>query len=139
MADITVTAKLVRPLPGALSIRVQAGSALNVGDAVYMASDGKVDPTDADAAVSAPVLGIVISAPNGALAAVLDDWVDVVFVGRVTGFSGMTPGIAVYNSITAGRVADTRGLTGDFPFVVGYALTAETVLVNPFADQFIAV
>lgn len=140
MADVTVTAKNVRLLPGAIAVSFKAGGSLNVGDAVYLASDGDVEQADADAAASAQVIGVVVSAPNGATSAVAGDPVDVVVHGRVCGFSGLTPGALLYASTTAGKIADAApaASSGDYKWIVGRAVTATTILVAPFTDDFAA-
>ena len=140
MADITVTAADVRPLPGAIIQRFTAGAALSVGDAVYIASDGDVEKADADVAASAQAIGIVVSAPDGATSASAGDAVDVVVYGPVTGFSGMTPGNLVYASVTAGKVADAApaATSGDYKWIIGRAVSAVTIFVAPFTDDFAA-
>ena len=140
MADITVTAASVRPMPGAVIQRYQAGEAMDIGTAVYLKSDGKVWKADADAAASSMAIGLVVSAPNGATAAAADDYVDVVVRGVVTGAASMTPGGLVYSSTTAGAVADASpaGSSGDYRWIVGYAVSATGIYVMPFTDNFAA-
>ncbi len=131
MADITVTAADVRPLPGAVIEAYDAGGALSVGDAVYMAADGDVEEADASAAGTAYAIGIVVSITNaatGATTAAAGDKVDVCTAGRVTGFSGMTPGDVLYMSDTAGALADAAGTTSH---KVARARSAVTIFVNP--------
>ena len=137
MADITVTAADVRPLPGAVIQRFTADAALNVGDAVYIKSDGDAAQADADDATQAQAVGIVASAPNGATSAAAGDTVDVVVAGPVTGFSSMTPGALCYASTTAGKVADAApaGASGDYKWIIGRAISATTILVGPFTDD----
>ncbi|MBN1430453.1 MAG: hypothetical protein JXB07_18935 [Anaerolineae bacterium] len=141
MADVAFTGADIRVLPGVQPFRIKAGAAIPVGHAVYVAADGDVEQGDADAAASAQVVGIVVSAPNGVTTCADQDMLDIAGPGcRVTGFSGMTPGTLVYASVTAGRIADTRpaGASGDFAWIVGVALNATTILVMPFTDIFTA-
>ena len=128
MADITVTALDVKPLPGSVIERHTAGGALAVGDFVYMAADGDVEEADASAAGTAYAIGQVVSAPNGALAAVAGDIVDICVLGRVAGFSGMTPNDVLYMSDTAGALADAAGTTSH---KVARARSAVIVHINP--------
>ena len=140
MADVTVTATDVRPMPGAKIERFTAGGSLTVGNAVYIASDGDVEQADADAAASAQAVGIVVSAPNGGTTASAGDAVDVVVGGGVAGFSGLTPGQLLYASTTAGAIADAApaAASGDYKWIVGRAKSATVVLVGPFTDDFAA-
>lgn len=137
MADITVVAANVRPLPGAQTLRLVSHEALTVGQFVYINSDGEAQLSDADAAASAIVVGVVVSvAASSRTVSVAGEVVDVLWMGRVTGFSGMTPGIHVYVSTTAGAASDARyaGSSGDFVYEIGIALNATDILVRPFAD-----
>jgi len=128
MADISLTAADVRPLPGAIVERYDAGGALAAGDAVYMADDGDVEEADASAAGTAYTIGIVVSGPDGKTSFVAGERLDVVTWGRVTGFSGATPGDVLYQSDTAGALADAAGTT---EHKVGRARSATVVFVCP--------
>ncbi len=131
MADISLVAADIRPLPGAVIESYDAGGALGIGDLCYMASDGDVEEADASAAGTAYAIGIVVSISNaatGALTAAAGDRVDVCTYGRVTGFSGMTPGDVLYVSDTAGVMADAAGTTSH---KFARARSAVTVFVNP--------
>jgi hypothetical protein len=134
MADVTVTAADVRPLPGAVVMRFNAGGTLTPGQAVYVASDGDVEAADADAAASAIVLGIVVAGPNGKVSFSAGERVDVVVLGPVTGFSGMTPGGHAFVSTDAGDIGNAApaGSSGDYVYVVGLITAADTILVRPF-------
>lgn len=137
MADVTFTAADVRPLPGGNIVPMDAGGAITVGHAVYIAADDDAEGADADASLSSMAIGICVSAPNGKTAAVLGDRIDVALAGtRVTGFTGLTPGTLMYASVTTGRISDTRpaGASGDFAWIIGIAWNATTILVNPFTD-----
>jgi hypothetical protein len=137
MADVTRTAADVRPLPGATIASFNAGGALTLGDAVYVAADGDVEAADADAALSSYAIGIVVAIEGGKTTAAAGNRVDIALPGsRVTGYSGLTPGVLMYSSVTAGRIADARpaGASGDFAYVIGIAVSATTILVMPFSD-----
>lgn len=136
MAAITVTAADVRPpnLTQTIIRRFTAGGTVNVGDVVYVAADGDVEQADADAQASAQAIGIAVSV-NGTTqtAAAAGDEVDVCVFGPLNWGASMTPGSVVYVSVTAGKGDHTAvaGASGDFSFVVGRALTATTIFVNP--------
>lgn len=134
---LTVTAADVRPLPGAIVRRFTAGAAIDVGAPVYVASDGYVEEADADAAASCVCVGIcVASNPNAAsqTAVAEGEECDVVVLGPVTGFSGMTPGTYAFVSTTAGGLEATApaGSSSDYVGVVGIIISATEILVNPF-------
>jgi hypothetical protein len=134
MTDISQTAALVRPLNGAIVRRKTAGGVVNVGDAVYIASDGDVEQADADAVASAQARGIVVAVgTTGATAAAAGDPVDIVTHGPVAiGASGLTDGAAVYVSTTAGKMDQTApAAAGDYPFVIGWAESDGVVYVQP--------
>lgn len=131
MAAITVTAKNIRPLPGAVVRRFSAGGSINVGDTAYIASDGDVERAQAGTAAGSVAtfsVGLVVSAPMGGTIAAAGEPVDVAMYGPVDGFSGMTPGDMLYQSSTAGRLDDAAGSVSH---KVARALSATVVFVNP--------
>jgi len=134
MAAIEVAAVQIRPLNGALVRRFLAGAALNVGDAVYVDSSGEVQPADADALDSAQARGIVVAVGTaGATSAGGGAAVDVVTHGAVAlGTDELTPGAAVYVSVTAGKLDHTApAASGDYPFVIGWAENDGVLYVQP--------
>jgi hypothetical protein len=139
MTALTVTAKNVSPLPGAIVREFIAGSAVAVGDLVFMASDGFVDPTDADNATALATIGICVAAGNeGAEAAAVGDPVSVVIFGPVIGFSGNTPGDLAYASPTAGEIEDAAPATGDYLVIVGVVISTTILLVNIWTSDLAA-
>jgi len=132
MADITVTATDVRPLPGATIERFIAGGAITVGDTGYMASDGDIEEAAASAVGTTYAIGVVVSVVNGATdgatVAAAGDTVELVTWGKVTGFSGMTPHDVLYQSNTAGTLADAAGTTSH---KFARARSATTIFVQP--------
>jgi len=138
MASLTITPALVRPLLGSITRPYTLGEAANVGDAVYMKSDGKVWLADADAAASAEILGLIVAVSGyGATAAIANDQVDVCLWGPVAGFSSLTPGARAYASTTAGDLDDTApaGASGDYLWIAGLALAADVFFVRPFTTD----
>jgi hypothetical protein len=55
----------------------------------------------------------------------------------MTGFSSLTPGSQVFASVTPGEIEDTApaGSSADFKWIIGTALTATDILVNPYTDD----
>ncbi|MCG3177540.1 MAG: hypothetical protein MOGMAGMI_02514 [Candidatus Omnitrophica bacterium] len=127
MADLTITAKSVRPLPNALVRDFIAGGTVNVGDLVYVDSNGKVQQANASAAGTAVAIGIAVAVGSlGATAAASGDVVSVVLVGAVNGFSSLTPGVKVYVSNTAGKCADAAGTVSK---QIGLTIATDTILL----------
>lgn len=134
MAAITVTAASVRPADGypLHTRRYNAGGTVTPGQAVYIAADGDVEAADGDAAASAEAIGIALSDGFGSTSFAAGNRIDVVTHGPVGGFSGMTPGLPVYVSPTAGALDQTASATtGDFNFIIGYAESATVLFVQP--------
>lgn len=128
MADVAVTARAVKPMPGTVRRDFVAGAAGNVGDVVYVMNDGKVAPANAAAAGTvAGTVGIVVSAGSmGAIAFAIGDAVSVVLVGAVGGFSSLVPGTILFASNTVGKIADAAGTVSK---KVGIAISADKVLM----------
>ena len=140
MSDVTVTAADVRPLPGAIVRRYDAGDTVTPGQAVYLASDGDVEAADADAEASARAIGIAVAGPDGKVSFAAGDRVDVVTHGPVAGFSSLTPGGLMYSSVTAGSLADAAATaSNDYIWVIGYAEAATTVYVSPWTYDIAAI
>jgi len=137
MSSVTVTAADVRPLPGAIVRRYEAGATMTPGDLVYVASDAQVELADIDGAASAQAIGIVVAGPQGKVSFVVTEQVDVVVFGPVTGFSSLTPGALHYGSVTAGDIetAAPAGSSGDYLWIVGYAESATTLFVRCFTPD----
>ena len=132
--SLSFTAADVRPLPGAVCVRLQAAGTCTPGDAVYVDSNGDAALADADAAASAMVFGLVVAGADDAVAFVADDYVDVCVFGPVAGFSSLTPGEMVFASTTAGDIATSApaGSSGDYVYVVGTCMTSTRLFVNPW-------
>lgn len=134
MAAIEVTASLVRPLHGAVVRRFIAGAAVSVGQAVFIASDGLVEPADASAQDSAQARGIVVGVGvAGQTSASSGQAVDVVTHGPVVlGVTSLDEGDVVYVSATAGAIDQTApAAQGDYPYIIGWAESSGVVYVQP--------
>jgi len=76
--------------------------------------------------------GIALSDAYGSVSFDVGQSIDIVCIGRVTGYSGMTPGAAVYGSVNAGRMDQTApALQDDYPVAIGWAESATTIFVFP--------
>lgn len=140
MADITLTARSVRPLPGAIVRDFIAGGSGNVGDGMYVDSTGKVQQAKADAAATAKAIGIVVSVGSiGATAFVSGDAVSVLVFGGANGFSGLTvPGKIYVSAVTAGKLADASPATtlvNSVPWLMGIAIASDTIFFEPMAPN----
>ena len=131
MADITRTAGDVRPLPGAMIRRFDAGGTLYTGYSVYIAADGDVEASAAADSLTATSIGIFVADNTGSTIATDGDRVDVCVLGPVTGFSSMTPGALAFASSRAGGLVHAVPSAGSFPCVVGVAESATILFVNP--------
>lgn len=134
MADPTVTAADIRPLNGALRRRAIAGEALTFGTPVYVDSYSGTLPSvkkaDGSSTASANVFGIVV-APDTATAGssvASGAACDVVWMGPVAGYSGMTSGATMWVSDTAGVVSDAVGTASG---VIGFAESPTVLFVRP--------
>lgn len=115
------TAKLVKPLEGAIIQRYTAGAAIAAGEIVAMQSDGAVDPANTTSAVvTFPMIAIQAAAAG--------EVVDCVVSGRINCVTGGTPGAICYASDTAGEPAESAGTNLG---IVGWVETATIIFVNP--------
>ena len=135
MADVTVTAAQVSIGEQAIVRTFLAGAAVTAGDAVYLDSAGKVQRVDADALASSQGFGVVVAVGvDGQTTAAANQAVSVcvwgpVYVGES---ANMTIPGRIYSSTTAGKFDQTAPAGGgDYPFILGYAVEADMVWVNP--------
>lgn len=132
MGDVTITASDVRPLPGALCRRFDAGGAVYMGEAVYVASDGDVERADSDGSLSAQAIGIAVATPDGDTVVADGDPVDVCWLGPVAGYSSLTEGTPVYISGTAGQMTQDDVGAGTYEFIMGHPDGETVILVRPY-------
>lgn len=141
MTAITLTAKKIRPLLKAIVRPYNLGGAASVGQAVYIAADGDIEPSDADAANTARAIGVIVSiGAYGATSGIAGDRVDVCVFGPVVGWGTLTPGNEYFASVTPGEIEDTApaGASSDFRWIIGRAelVDGEYVLfINPYTDD----
>jgi len=122
VADITVTKNNIRPLDFAVVERVQVSAATENGETLALQATGKARKTSG---ASDGLIGIQVSTDNRSADAAADEWVGACVFGKVTGFSGLTPGQLYYLSANAGNIADTGTIA------VGYAWDDTTIFVQP--------
>jgi hypothetical protein len=135
MAAITIVPLDVGALRESFVKAYPCGEVVDVGEAVYMASDGTIMLADAGAADTAQAIGVVVSVGGyGKVSSVIGDMCDVVLHGVCTGFSGLTPGLEVFASATAGAMDETKpaGSSGDFIWSIGSVLGAGIIFVRPY-------
>ena len=137
MADVTVVAADVRPLPGCLIRRLTAGGTITVGAPVYVSANDTVIAADGSAVSTSFAIGVCVSG-NGASKTipVTGDEVDVVTHGPVAGYStNMAAGGVFWVSDTTGAICDAAsGATKDT--VIGIGLSASVLLVRPQIVEF---
>lgn len=124
--DTSVTFASGISVAGGMVQDFTAGSTIAQGDIVYIASDAKVDPADADAASTAEPLGIAQAA------AVLDGTVSVLLGGVSTIHSGLTAGSIYYLSVTAGAISTSAPSgSGDVIVKIGTAISTTALRYEP--------
>lgn len=129
MADLTVTATLVRPLDGAVCRGFNLGGAAAPGDLVYIAADGDVEQADANVSPdTAKGVGLVVAIQGGKKAGAAGDRATVCVFGPVAGFAALTPGANGYVSDTAGKLAAEAGTCSR---IMGYAESATVFFIAP--------
>lgn len=111
---------------GQNTITANAGEALSANDLVYMNAAGTVMKADATT-TGKQAIGFVKSAvSNGASATVYTSG------NAMTGLTGLTPGARQFLATTAGtRTATAPSTTGNIVQVIGYAVSATSLLFEP--------
>ena len=141
MAAITIVPLDVGALEPSMRRPYPCGEVIEVGEAVYLASDGTIMLADAGAAATAQAIGVCVAVGGyGALVSVIGDQCDVVLHGVCTGFSGLTPGLEVFSSATPGAMDETvpAGSSGDFIWSIGQVLGAGIIFVRPYTYDIAA-
>lgn len=129
MADLSVTAALVRPLDGAICRPGNLGGTINVGEAVYIAADGDIEQADANKSPAAAAgIGILVAVQGGKAVGSAGDRGTVCMFGPVAGFSNLTPGAVAYVSDTAGKLSTTAGTCSR---IMGFAESTTVFFVAP--------
>jgi len=100
-----------------------AGPGLAVNDVVYISASNTVVAANASNVATGPAIGVVVAAVAGV--------VDIRMFGKVTTFTGLSPGSEYYVALTSGNITTTPpSVVGQYVQPVGIALTATTLLVS---------
>jgi hypothetical protein len=113
-------AEHIKPLEGAIVRRGTLGATTEAGEVVTLQTDGYWDPSNA----AAVQFTVAIALQGG----VAGDRVDLVRWGPVVCMTGATIGARIFNTDTAGEMAETAG-TKDT--IIGYAESATVLFVQP--------
>ncbi len=138
--EVTVVTTDVRPLTGAITRRAKASAAIAFGDAVYISSYTgdkpivtKCDGSDLGKALAFGIAVAPQTDTDGATSIAASDWCDVVVLGPVTGYTGMTSGAHIWVSDTVGRLSTVVGTKS---CIVGIA--ESPTVVNVRIGEFVA-
>lgn len=136
----------IRPLPGAITRRFDAASAIAAGAAVYLTSGGKVAEACAESSKKAVAIGIVCADRDGDTSFTTNDALDVVVFGPVAGYSSMDEQKAVYvegsSAAGAGSLVQTAPVAADvtgstaYQFRIGRAHATSIIFVNPENEYY---
>lgn len=121
---IAVTADDVRIVSKVwFSFRGTANATLTAGDVVYHDGTGFGVADDDASVATANCVGMAMQDASSG------DEIDVLVLGEVTGWTGLTAGNIAY-VVDDGKVAASAGTKN---FAVGFMLTTTNILVNPFS------
>ena len=132
MADVTIVAADVRPLPGCVIRRFTAGGTIPVGAPVYVSTNDTVVATAGGAVATAACIGVLVAvggaSPASRVAAAAGDPVDVALFGPVAGYStNMAAGTYFYVDNDAGVIADAAGTKST---IIGVGLSGSVLFVR---------
>lgn len=134
MGAISVTAASVKLMNEneVIKIRGTVGATITPGQFVYLDGTNGWKPADADALASSQGRGVALSDAWGSVSFAVGQAIDIVILGRVGGFASMTPGGAVFGSVSAGSGDQTPATLGDdYNFAMGWAESATVLFVQP--------
>jgi hypothetical protein len=130
---ISNTAANIRLLEGAIGRDYEAAGAINVGDAVYVNSSGKILKAQANAAATALAVGVLAASFDGDASIASGERGTVCVFGPVGGYAGLIEGSPAYLSdATAGGLLDAEPTgAGKWSHVVGYGEQDGVLFVLP--------
>lgn len=136
MAALSFTAANISadPIQGSIIRNKQAGAAVSVGQAVYIDSDGKVQPADANVSLTTSMgHGVVVNSASlyGETSIASGAYCSICVFGPVYGFTGLAEGTQAWVGATAGEIVDTAPTGGAYQRVMGYALESDVFFVDP--------
>ena len=112
-----------------LVAKMTYGNTVTVGDVLYMASDGHLEPADANDSSKMPVVALALEAGSDG------DSKKVLLKGFYRDdilFNFATVGGKIYASGTVGEITQTRpSAAGDQPQVIGFATHADRIFFSP--------
>lgn len=136
---ITLTAKNVRPMKGALTKPGTAGEEVSLGQCVYLGSDDKWYKAQSNAAATANGRGIVVGVNDkwGGTTAEADHEIDVIQLGYMAGYSDMDETEMVYvDDSTAGALTQTAPSgAGTWTHIIGYPVADNILFVLPRPEK----
>ena len=132
MADVTISAADIRPLPGCIIRRFTAGGVIGVGQPVYVSANDTVKAADGSAVATAACIGVLVAvggaSPASRIAAASGDPVDVVLFGPVAGYStNMAAGAYFYVDDDEGVISTAAGTKST---IIGVGLSGSVMLVR---------
>ena len=129
MADVTISSAAIRPLDGCIIRRFVAGGTINMGAPVYLSAADTVSHAAGGAVATSFAIGVAVSTPDGGTSCSSGEYVDVVLLGPVAGYStNMAHNTIFYVDDHAGVIADAAG-TSDT--IIGIGLSASVLFVRP--------
>lgn len=111
-----------------------ANEAVDIGMAVYLDANNKVNKAKGDTSAHAMAVGIVVGAPNfyGEKTVNAGDYAAVCVQGPVFGFTSLINGENIYvDKTTAGSMNDASPTGGVYVYAIGHAIGADTIFVDP--------
>lgn len=108
-------------------ISLVAAEAVSIRDALYVDSNGQVGPLNADDDTKVEFIGFAKTS------AAIGESVLVATSGKLSGFTGLTPGDFVYvDDTTPGQLTQVEpSTTGVYIVIAGKAISATEILINP--------
>lgn len=130
---VTVTAKSVRPLPGAITRRFTPAATMTAGMCVYITSGGKIGKAIASASGTYRGRGVVVADSDGSTSFGTSDKVDVCVFGPLAGFSSLAEGTPHYvDASTAGKITGTAPTaSGTYAYAIGEAESTSVLFIQP--------
>ena len=118
---------------GSVIDRYTTGEVIGLGMAVYLDGSNVAWKAKSDSSAHANAIGIAAIADNFSAETTIPTGgtVAVVVFGPVQGFTGLVSGEPVWVDSTAGQMNDTAPTGGAYQYVVGHAIDANTILVDP--------
>ena len=130
---ITVTAKNVRMLGGAIGRDYEAAGTIAIGDAVYVNSSGQIAAARANAAATSFAIGVLVASYDGDTSIGAGERGTVCTFGPVGGYAGLIEGSPAFlNDAAAGGLVDAQPSgASKWSHIVGYGERDGVLFVLP--------